>query len=413
MKNKLLHTFRGFASRNYRLYFFGQGISLIGSWIQRTAMSWFIYSLTNSVFWLGFINFISQIPSLFITPISGVIADRYPRYKIIKITQTLCMLQALTLSILVLRGNVQLWQVIVLSMTLGVIEAFEAPVRHSFVIDMVEKQEDIGNAIALNSTMFNGARLIGPSIAGFMVAKFGEGYCFLINGMSYIAVLISLFNMRITKLSIVKKKEAFFNNFKEGLHYVIHFKPIRYFLSNTIVFTLFGFSYVVLLPFFAKTILKGDARTLGFIMSGIGTGALIGALHLASRKSIKGLGTLINYAGHLAALGVISLSFVKTIWIAIPIVIIVGFGMMLQMAGTNTIIQTIVDNDKRGRVMGLYSMSMLSFMPIGSLLSGTMSKLIGFHYTVLISGSICFIGSFLLHFKLPLIKQVIQEKLKY
>jgi len=322
------------------------------------------------------------------------------------------MIQALSLSALVFYSDVQIWQILLLSVFLGVIEAFESPVRHSFIFDMVDKKEEIGNAIALNSAMFNGARLIGPGIAGFMVAQFGEAYCFLINGLSYIAVLISLFNMRIHASIQHISKGHFIQNFKEGFSYVIQFQPIRYLLINVSIFTLLGSSYTVLLPYYAREVFKGDAKTLGYLMSGIGAGALCGAVYLASRKHLKGLGSIITNMGHIAAICLIIVSFSKIFYLSLFLVFVAGCGMMMQMAGSNTIIQNIVDADKRGRVMGIYSMSFLSFMPIGSLLVGTISKSIGVEKTLFLSGSLCFLGSFILHFKLPLIREKIREKFR-
>ncbi len=410
--DRFFNIFRGFKNRNYSLYFFGQGTSLIGTWIQRTALSWLIYRITDSVFWLGLIGFVGQIPSLVITPFAGVIADKYSRHKILKVSQTFSMIQALCLSMLVFYTDVQIWHIVILSSFLGIIEAFESPVRHSFIFDMINKKEEIGNAIALNSAMFNGARLIGPGIAGFMVAQLGEAYCFLINGLSYIAVLISLFNIKINTVKKTMVKAPFIQNLKEGFSYVIDFEPIRYLLINVSIFTLLGSSYTVLLPYYAKGVFHGDAKTLGYMMSSIGAGALCGAVYLASRKHLKGLGNIITNMGHLAALCLMIVSFSRFFYLTILLVFIAGCGMMMQMAGSNTIIQNIVDEDKRGRVMGIYSMSFLSFMPIGSLLIGTVSKIIGVEVTLLSSGFLCFLGSFILHFKLPLIKSRIREKLQ-
>jgi len=354
---------------------------------------------------------VGQIPSLIITPFAGVVADKVSRHKILKISQTCAMIQATTLTLLIFFVDIQIWHIVCLSVFLGLIEAFESPVRHSFVIDMIDDKKEIGNAIALNSAMFNGARLIGPGIAGFMVAKLGEGYCFMLNALSYLAVLFSLLSMRIKKIVIPKREQHFFKEFKDGFKYAIGFEPIRYLLINVSIFTLFGSAYTVLLPYFARTVFKGTAQTLGYLMSSIGLGALLGAIYLASRKSPKGLGSIICNLGHIAGICLVLVSFSKNFYVTAGLVLVAGFCMMMQMAGSNTIVQTIVDEDKRGRVMGIYSMSFLSFMPIGSLLMGTFSKYIGVERTLMISGSLCFLGSFLLHYKLPLIKQRIREKM--
>lgn len=408
--DRFFNIFRGFKNRNYTLYFFGQGTSLIGTWIQRTALSWLIYRLTDSVFWLGLIGFVGHIPSLVVTPFAGVIADKFARHKILKVSQTFAMLQALSLAVLVYFFDVQIWHILILSIVLGTIEAFESPIRHSFIYDMIDKKEEIGNGIALNSAMFNGARLIGPGIAGFLIAQFGEAFCFLINALSYIAILLSLFQMRIRSIQIKKTSQKMLSHLKEGFSYVIHFEPIRYLILNVAIFTLFGSSYTVLLPYFARQVFHGDAKTLGYLMSAIGFGALVGAIYLASRKNIKGLGLIITNVGHIASFCLILVSLSKSLYITLLLVFTAGIGMMMQMAGSNTIIQSIVDEDKRGRVMGIYSMSFMSFMPLGSLLSGTISKYIGVERTLFLFGSLCFMGSFILHFKLKLIKERVREK---
>lgn len=410
--DRFFNVFRGFKNRNYSLYFFGQGTSLIGTWIQRTAMSWLIYRLTGSVFWLGFIGFIGQIPSLIVTPFAGVIADKVSRHKILKISQTFCMIQASLLTALVFFTHVQIWQIMVLSVFLGFIEAFESPVRHSFVIDMIDNKSEIGNAIALNSAMFNGARLVGPGIAGFMVAQLGEGYCFLINAMSYLAVLASLFSMRIKSPIIKVTQEKILTNLKEGFLYVKNFEPIKILILNLSIFTLFGTSYTVLLPYYAKDVFHGNAKTLGYLMSSIGLGALLGAIYLASRKSPKGLVAIIANLGHLAGICLVLVAISTNFYISMGLVAVAGFSMMMQMAGSNTIVQSIVDEDKRGRVMGIYSMSFLTCMPIGSLLVGSISKYIGVEVTLICSGAMCFFGSFLLHAKVKVIREKIREHVR-
>jgi MFS family permease len=391
-----LNILRGFKYKNYRYYFGGKGITLIGQWMQRTAMSWYIYTLTNDVFWLGFIGFISQVPSFIITPFGGYFADKFPRLKLIKISQSISMLQALTLALLVLSGKAEIWSIIVLSFVLGCIEAFEAPIRHSFVANLVEDKSLVPNAIALNSMMFNGSRLIGPAIAGYLIALLGEGYCFLINGLSHIAVLLALFNMRVVHTPVTITSSGVFANIKEGVIYLYHKKEIFLFIINVIIFTMFGFSYVVLLPVIAKDILGGDAKTLGFIMTMIGCGSLAGSIMLGSRKTTKGLGRQIVYFGFLACIVIALLAFSKQVYITGLLGFLCGLSMMMQMAGANTIIQTLVDEEMRGRVMSLYSLSFLGFTPIGSLLSGSLSKLIGVPNTLVLSASILFVASLFL-----------------
>ncbi|MCK9330729.1 MAG: MFS transporter [Candidatus Cloacimonetes bacterium] len=402
MINKLmsLNILRGFKYKNYRYYFLGQGISLVGTWMQRTALSWYIYTLTNSVFWLGLLGFISQIPSFFITPFGGYIADKFPRIKVLRLSQSLAMCQALILAILVLSQTAQIWHIVVLSFFLGSIEAFEAPIRHSFVVNLIEDKTLVGNAIALNSAMFNGARLIGPAVAGYLVAFLGEGLCFLANGISYIAVLISLFNIRNINQELNIGKTKVLENIKEGYSYLLKHKSILYFIFNIIIFTLFGFNYVVLLPFLSREVLGGDAKTLGMLMSMIGLGALIGAIYLGSRKNSIGLSKIIVNVGHMACIAIFLIAFSKNITLSAVLALICGTGMMMQMAGANTVIQTLVDDRMRGRIMSIYSLAFLGFMPLGSLLSGYLSTLIGVTPTLSISAVICLISGFLMRKKL-------------
>ena len=387
MLNKImsLNILRGFKYQNYRYYFSGKVISLVGTWMQRTAMSWYIYTLTDSVFWLGLVGFVSQIPSFIVTPFGGYFADKYSRLKLIQISQFFAMLQALTLAILVLSGRAEIWSILVLSFLLGCIEAFEAPIRHSFIVNLVEDKDLVGNAIALNSAMFNGARLVGPAIAGYFVAAFGEGYCFLINGLSYLAVLFALLKIKIPHQTKKIQESNIFRNIQEGVSYIFENKKILYYIINIIIFTMFGFNYVVLLPALARDVLLGDAKTLGFLMSSIGLGAFTGAISLGSRKKVAGLNKQIVFFGFLACIVLILLAFSTNIYLTAILAYICGMSMMMQMAGANTIIQTLVDDNMRGRVMSLYSLAFLGFMPIGSLISGSLSQMIGIKNTLLIS----------------------------
>ena len=402
MINRLmsLNILRGFQFKNYRYYFIGQGVSLVGTWMQRTALSWYIYTITNSVFWLGFLGFISQIPSFFITPFGGYFADKFPRLKILRISQSLAMLQALVLAVLVLTGTAQIWHIVILGFFLGCIEAFEAPIRHSFVVNLIDDKNLVGNAIALNSAMFNGARLIGPAIAGYLVALLGEGFCFLINGLSYIAILLSLFSIKNISQDIMKSNTKIIANIKEGYIYLLAHKPILYFIINIIIFTLFGFNYVVLLPFLSRDILGGDAKTLGMLMSMIGLGALTGAIYLGSRKNAKGLSKIIVSLGHVACVAIFLVAFSRNITISAILVLICGIGMMMQMAGANTVIQTLVDDNMRGRIMSIYSLAFLGFMPLGSLISGYLSTLIGVTPTLSVSAFICLISGLIMRKRL-------------
>ncbi|OPX90650.1 MFS transporter [Pelotomaculum sp. PtaB.Bin117] len=400
----LKFTFRSFRYRNYRLFFGGQGISLVGTWIQNIAMSWLVYDLTNSAFLLGIVGFAGQIPTFFLTPFAGVLADRLNRRRILLVTQTLSMTQAFILAILVLTGNVTVWHIIPLSFFLGLINSFDMPTRQSFVVDIVDKKEDLGNAIALNSSMFNGARLVGPSIAGILIATVGEGICFLLNGLSYIAVIIALLAMSIEQKEKVGGRELLLNELKEGFAYAFGYKPIRYIIFIIGLVSLVGMPYTVLMPVFAKEILNGGAHTLGFLMGASGTGALIGAVYLASRKELHGLGRNMTIAVGVFGVGLVLFSLSKSFWPSMLLMLITGFGMITQMASCNTMLQIIVDDEKRGRVMSFYTMAFMGMAPVGSLLAGSLAHIIGTPETVLASGIFCIIGSIAFAGKLPLYK---------
>ncbi|MCB5250725.1 MAG: MFS transporter [Candidatus Cloacimonadales bacterium] len=408
--NRLLNVFNSFKIKNYSIYFLGQGTSLIGTWIQRTALSWLIYRVTDSVLWLGLIGFVGKIPSLFITPFAGVIADKFHRHKILKISQICMLIQAFALFIIVLLNDVKIWQIVLLSLILGTIETFETPVRHAFIFDIIKDREKMANAIGLNSAMFNIARLVGPGIAGYLVAHIGEAYCFLINSISFLAMLLALFNMKIDSVKKNIIKSPFFSNLKEGFSYVIEFEPIRYLLFNVSMFTLLGQSYTVILPYFAKEVFGGDSRILGLIMSAVGGGAFSGAIYLASRKTTKGLTTIISNLGFFATVCLMVVAYSKIYYLSLVLIFLTSLGMMMQMAGSNTIIQSIVDEDKRGRVMSIYSMSFLIFLPLGSLLIGTASKYLGVENSVFLSALLCCIASFVFRLKVPLIRQKLSEK---
>jgi len=407
-KKEINQIFRALRHRNFRLFFIGQGISLIGTWMQQIAMIWLVYRLTNSVFLLGFVGFTSQIPTFLVGSFAGVIADRTNRQRVLIITQTLAMLQALMLGILALTGSITVWEIILLSTFLGLINAFDVPTRQSFLSEMVERKEDLGNAIALNSSMFNSARLIGPAIAGILISIIGEGYCFLLNALSFIAVIISLMLIKVKPRPKIPHRAGIVEGLKEGLSYAWRFKPIRNILMLLSLMSVIGMPYTVLMPVFARDILHGGSHTLGFLASSAGLGALTGALYLASRKNVVGLGRWISYASGIFGVGLLLLSFSKTLWLALIVLYFIGFGMMVQMASSNTIIQTIVDDDKRGRVMSFYTMAFLGMAPIGSLLAGSLASKIGTPSTILISGIVCILGAIIFMKELPAIRRVIR-----
>jgi MFS family permease len=371
-------------------------------------MIWLVYRLTNSAFLLGLVGFTSQIPTFIFGSFAGVIADRTNRHRVLVITQSLAMLQAVLLGVLTLTESISVWQIIPLSAFLGVINSFDAPTRQSFLSEMVDEREDLGNAIALNSSMFNSARLIGPAIAGILISIIGEGYCFLLNALSFIAVIISLVMIKVRPMSKISHHHGILEVLKEGFRYAWGFKPIRNILMLLALMSVIGMPYTVLMPVFAKDILHGSSHTLGFLASSAGLGALTGALFLASRKNVIGLGRWISFASGIFGIGLILLSFSKTLWLSLAILYFIGFGMMVQMASSNTIIQTIVDDDKRGRVMSFYTMSFLGMAPIGSLLAGSIASKIGTPSTILISGIVCIIGAVLFTKQLPSIRKLIR-----
>jgi len=399
---------RALRSRNYRLYFAGQGISVIGTWMTRVATSWLVYRLTGSAALLGVIGFAGQAPAFFLGPIAGVWIDRWDRHRALIVTQTLSMLQSFALAGLALARIISIWEILLLALAQGAINAFDMPARQAFVVEMVAHREDLGNAIALNSSMVNAARLIGPAIAGVLIAGVGEGYCFLIDGISYIAVIVSLLAMRIPAAQLRKAARRVSAELLEGWHYVAQSAPIRSILLNLALVSLFGMPYTVLMPIFASKVLGGGPHTLGFLMSAIGVGALLGAITLAIRKSVLGLGRRITYMTALFGAALVGFSLSHTLWISILLLPFAGFGMMQQMASSNTILQTIVDDEKRGRVMAFYSMAFQGMAPFGSLVAGALAARIGAPRTVMVSGACCLAGSAWFASQLPRIREVVR-----
>ncbi len=407
--DNLKTVFRALQHRNYRLFFIGQGISLVGTWMQQVALGWLVYRLTNSALLLGIVGFTGQIPALLLTPFGGVIADRYNKHRILIITQTLAMIQAFALAILLVTGSIEIWHIIVLSMFLGLVTSFDMPVRHAFVIEMLEKKEDLGNAIALNSSMFNAARLVGPSIAGIIIAVTGEGVCFLLNAVSYLAVIASLFAMRVIPKKARPQQKHILHELKEGFSYAFGSAPIKAILSSLALMSFMGASYQILMPVFARDIFHGGPQTLGFLMAVIGVGALMGAMYLAARKNVRGLVKIIAVVGAVFGVAVTAFSFSKILWISVIFLLVAGFSMMVQMAASNTVLQTIVEEDKRGRIMSFFTMAFTGTMPFGSLFAGTAADKIGAPRTLFIGGVFCIIGAFIFARKLPALRQKIRH----
>jgi MFS family permease len=385
--------FRSLQYRNYRLFFGGQSLSLIGTWIQRIAMPWLVYRLSGSAFLLGVVGFAGQIPTFLLAPFAGVLSDRWNRYHILIVTQILAMIQALILTSLFFIGAIKVSHIVFLSVLLGCINAFDIPTRQAFVIEMVEKSEDLGNAIALNSSMVNGARLLGPSIAGVLIASAGEGMCFLLNGLSYLFVIASLIFMKVKPRNREIRNSNVLKSLKEGFSYTFGFAPIKSIILLLGLISLMGMPYAVLMPVFAKEILHGGSHTFGFLMGASGIGALMGAIYLASKRSVLGLGRIIPLSAGMFGLGLVSFSLSRIFLLSLILMVVTGLGMMLQMASSNTIIQTIVDDDKRGRVMSIYAMAFMGTAPFGSFLAGSMASVFGAPNTLIIGGILCVLGA--------------------
>lgn len=399
---------RALGARNYRLFFQGQTVSLIGTWMTRVATAWLVYRLTHSAFLLGLAGFASQIPILFLAPFSGVWVDRWNRHRTLVVTQTLSMLQSFALAALALSGVITVWEIIVLALAQGAINAFDMPARQSFVVQMIERREDLGNAIALNSSMVNGARLIGPAIAGVVIAAVGEGYCFLIDGFSYLAVIASLLLMRVAPAPARAVGRALNVELREGWKYVAESRPIRDVLLMLTLVSLVGMPYTVLMPIFAAQILHGGPNTLGLLMAAAGLGALAGAVSLAMRTSVLGLGRVIVWSGSCFGVGLIGLGLSRILWVSFAVVALAGFGMMRHLASSNTILQTIVSDDKRGRVMAYYMMAFQGIAPFGSLAAGALAQKIGAARTIMIGGAACLCGALWFALRLPALRRAVR-----
>lgn len=399
----LKSSLRALRHRNYRLYFGGQGISLTGSWMQQVAMGWLVYRLTGSAFYLGLVAFFAQVPVFFMSPLAGVLADRWNRMHIMLVAQSLAMIQAFILAFLMFSKAIAPWHLLPLAFFLGVANSLDAPARHSMVVQVVEKKEDLGNAIALNSAMFNGARLVGPPVAGILVALVGEGICFLINGFSYLAVIFALLAMRFAPRERKKKGAGFWPELREGFVYTFSTRPIRLVIVLVAWVSLVGMSYVTLMPVFVHRVLSGGPNTLGYLLGAVGCGALLGALALAARRSTKGLEKIMAGGSALFGLGLLALSLAERFWLAMALLLFVGLGMMLQMAAANTYIQHLISDDKRARVMSIYTMAFMGATPIGSFLVGSLASWIGVQLTITAGGVLVLAGTLVFALKfLPL-----------
>ncbi|MFY9792612.1 MAG: MFS transporter [Candidatus Sulfotelmatobacter sp.] len=387
------HAWRALRHRNFKLFFAGQSISLIGTWMTRVATSWLVYRLTGSALLLGVVGFAGQIPTFLLAPFAGVLVDRLNRRKMLVWTQALAGLQSLALAGLTLAKMITIHEIIWLSVLQGLINAFDMPGRQAFLIQMVEDKEDLGNAIALNSSMVNVARLIGPALAGFVIAGVGEGYCFLIDGISYLAVIASLLMMRVNIAQARRAASSMLEQLKEGWTYVREFPPIRTILLLFALISLMGMPFMVLMPIFASDVLHGGPHTLGFLLGASGVGALISAISLALRRTVRGLTTMIQISAALFGVGLICFGLSRIFLLSMLLMVVVGFGMMQGLAASNTVIQTLVPEDKRGRVMSYYTMAFVGMAPFGSLLAGGLAHRLGAPHAVMITGAFCLAGS--------------------
>jgi MFS family permease len=402
------HAWRALRHRNFKLFFAGQSVSLIGTWMTRLATSWLVYRLTHSALLLGIVSFAGQIVAFLLAPIAGVWVERLNRRKLLVWTQALAAAQSLAMAALTLAHVITLWEIIALAAFQGLINAFDMPGRQSFLVQMVEDRNDLSNAIAINSSMANGARLIGPAIAGLVIAAVGEGWCFLIDGVSYFAVIASLLMMRIKPLEIRLRASRMVEQMREGWDYVRTFRPIRSILLLFVLISLMGYPYMVLLPIFAGHVLHGGAATLGWLTGASGVGALTSAISLAVRKSLAGLTRMLQIAAAMLGGALILFGVSHTLWLSLVLMVFAGFGMIQSASVSNTIIQALVAEDKRARVMGYYTMAFFGGAPFGSLLAGALAHRIGAPYTVMILGAFCVAGALWFTLERPKIRELMR-----
>jgi MFS family permease len=402
------HAWRALRHRNFQLFYFGQSISLIGTWMTRLATSWLVYRLTHSALLLGIVSFSGQILAFFFAPFAGVWVERLNRRKLLVWTQIAGAIQSLLLAVLTLAHVITLWEIIALSALQGFINAFDMPGRQSFLVQMVEDRNDLSNAIAINSSMANAARLIGPAVAGLVIAAFGEGWCFLIDGVSYFAVVASLLMMRVKPMDSRRKAASMFEDMREGWDYVRGFGPIRTILLLFALISLMGYSWSTLLPLFAGQVLHGGPHTLGWLSGASGLGALLSAISLALRKSVVGLTRMVQVSTAMLGGALILFGLSHTAWLSIVLMVFVGFGMIQCASVSNTIVQSVVSEDKRARVMSYYTMAFFGAAPFGSLFAGVLAHRIGAPHTVMVTGAFCLAGALWFTFSLPKLNAVIR-----
>ena len=393
-------TLRALRYRNFQLFFSGQSISLIGTWMQNVAQAWLVYRLTGSAVLLGSVSFAGQIPVFLMSPLGGIVADRFRRHRVVIATQAASMLLAFALAALTLTGLVRIWHIFVLSALLGVVNSFDIPARQAFIVDMVSR-EDLINAIALNSSMFNASRVVGPAVAGILVASVGEGWCFFANAASYLAVIAGLLLMKVQHHRAVNQPGSPLAEVIEGFRFVMRSTPIHHLMILLGILSVTGMPFAVLMPIFADQILHGGARGLGVLMGASGVGALAGALLLASRESVRGLGRWVAISAAAFGASLIAFAISRSFWLSCALLLPTGFAMMVEMGSSNTLIQTMSPDHLRGRVMSVYSMMFMGMAPIGALLAGVAAARFGAPATVAGGGVICILGAAVFGFRLP------------
>ena len=404
-KGDFSHAWRALRHRNFRLFFGGQTISLVGTWMTRIATAWLVYRLTKSALLLGTVSFAGQIPTFLLAPFAGVLVDRSDRRQVLVWTQTLSMIQSLLLAWLTLAHRINIAEILVLSSLQGIINAVDMPARQSFMVQMVEDRNDLSNAIAINSSMVNVARLIGPSLAGMVIAVSSEGWCFLVDGISYIAVIISLLMMHLEIAAVRRATTSMVEQLREGWSYVSTFTPVRTILTLFALVSLMGMPYMVLMPVFAGRVLHGGAHTRGFLMGAAGAGALVSAFSLVLRRSVRGLTRMIPIAAMVFGAGLVLFGLSRWLWLSLILMLFTGWGMLQGLTASNTIIQTLVPEDKRGRVMSYYTAAFMGMAPFGSLLAGSLANWVGAPRTVMFTGSCCIAGGLWFWTRLPAIRR--------
>jgi len=399
---------RALRHRNYRLFFSGQSVSLVGTWITRVATSWLVYRLTGSELLLGVVGFCGQIPTMLLAPFAGVLVDRWDRHRLLVLTQAASMLQSFVLAVLTLRHEITVPWLLGLQIVQGVINAFDTPARQAFVVEMVEDRADLANAIALNSSMVNGSRIIGPSIGGLLIAAVGEGWCFLADAVSYLFVIASLMMMRLPSARSARVEARVLEELRVGYRYVRESAPIRTALVVLAIVSTMAMPYTVLMPAYAAEVLHGGPNTLGLLMTASGVGALGGGLYLASRQSVVGLGRVAAYSTLIFGAGLVAFAFTTSLWVALAVLPFVGAGFMVEMAATNTVLQTLVTDDLRGRVMAFYTMAFFGTAPLGSLLAGLAADRVGARWTIAAGGVISLAAGCWLVSRLPALRAIVR-----